>query len=65
LHQDLICYAAKNKHIRLIKTKTTSFHMYIVYQRNKLFMGKYLFLYLYFIFNIWGREKISMIKRGE
>jgi len=31
--------------------------MYIVYQRNKLFMGKYLFLYLYFIFNIWGREK--------
>jgi len=79
LHQDLICYAAKNKYIRLIKTwfsfinfclletnpKTTSFHMYIVYQRNKLFMGKYLFLYLYFIFNIWGREKISMIERGQ
>jgi len=39
--------------------------MYIVYQRNKLFMGKYLFLYLYFMFNIWGREKISMIKRGH
>jgi len=32
-------------------------HMYIVYQRNKLFMGKYLFSYLYFIFNIWSREK--------
>jgi len=45
--------------------KTTSFHMYIVYQRNKLFMGKYLFLYLYFIFNIWGRKKILMIKRGH
>jgi len=30
----------------------TTFHMYIVYQRNKLFMGKYLFSYLYFIFNI-------------
>jgi len=41
--------------------------MYIVYQRNKLFMEeiKYLFLYLYFIFNIWGREKISMKKRGH
>jgi len=24
-------------------------------------MGKYLFLYLYFIFNFWGREKISMM----
>jgi len=39
--------------------------MYIVYQRNKLFIGKYLFLYLYLIFNIWEREKISMIKRGH
>jgi len=57
LHQDLICFAAKNKHICLIKTwfsfinfctletnsNTISFHMYIVYQRNKLFMRKYLF----------------------
>jgi len=43
----------------------TTLHMYIVYQRNKLFMGKYLFLYLYFIFNIWDREKILMIKRGR
>jgi len=29
-------------------------------------MGKYLVLYLYFVFNIWGREKDkSMIKRGH
>jgi len=39
--------------------------MYIVYQRNKLFMGKYLFLYLYFIFNIWGREKNLDDKKGS
>jgi len=79
LHQDLICYAAKTSTSVSLKRdflllifvylkqnpKTIFFHMYIVYQRYKLFMGKYLFLYLYFIFNIWNREKISMIKRGH
>jgi len=63
LQQDLICYAAKNKYIRLIKTsfsfinfyiletnpKTTSFHMYIVYQRNKLFMGKYFSIFILYV----------------
>jgi len=29
--------------------ETASFHLYIVYQRNKLFMGKYLFLSLFYI----------------
>jgi len=44
----------------------TSFYMCIVYQRNKLFMGKiFIFVSLYFIFNIWNREKISMIKKGS
>jgi len=34
-------------------SKTTSFHMYIVYQRNKLFMRKYLFF-------MWSTKEVIL-----
>jgi len=39
--------------------------MYIVYQINKLFMGKNIYFYIFILYLIWDRENISMIKRGH